>query len=181
MINARFSEEMLSAMKDMPGNVFCSFECGNIIKNETYGNFQINLDDFSLEFLNEVHEIPFYDSTEDVSFFTCKKKLMNRKFSPYCAEPAREYVINEKILSVEIVSDFISVNNGEYEIIFDMAIIIQTNQHKYIFSRGWFFGETITISVDKSFNDIYPIEKVIEDWADSGENEVIVKRTVERL
>ena len=181
MINAKFSQEMVSIIKDMIGNTFCSFECGDITQNEVYGNFQVNLNDFSVEFLNEAQEIPFYDLIEEVSFFTCKRKKVNDTFVPYCAEPVRKYEINEKVLSVEIVNDCVSVNEGEYEISFDMAIIIKTNRHIYTFSRGWFFSETITISVDKEFDRIYPIEKVIEDWSDSGENRAIVKRTVTML
>ena len=62
-----------------------------------------------------------------------------------------------------------------------MAVIIETENHKYIFSRGWFFSETIDISVDEEFDNIYPISKVVEDWADEGENKVNVVRTIKKL
>lgn len=181
MIKAKFSSEMLKIIKSMVGKVFCSYECGNMVPDEAYGNLQINLDDFAIEILNEVKELPFYDSTEDISYFTCEKKSLNESFKPYCEEPSEKHLINENILSVYIIEDSISINGGEYDINFDMAIIIETNKHKYVFSRGWFFSETIDIAVDKEFDDIYPISRVVEDWSDDGENKVNVIRTRKKL
>lgn len=58
-----------------------------------------------------------------------------------------------------------------------MAVVIETEKHKYMFSRGWFFSEVITISQDKSLDDVYPIQRVIEDWNDDGNRAVAVHRT----
>lgn len=181
MVEAKFSSEMIGFIKGMVGSVFCSYECGSMVPNEAYGNLQINLDKFSVELLNEVKELPFYDSTEDISCFTCKRKSLSESFQPYCEEPSEKHFINENVLSVYIVDDSISINGGEYDIDFDMAIIIETDKHKYIFSRGWFFGETIDISIDKEFDDIYPINKVVEDWSDEGDDRVTVVRNVRKL
>ncbi|MBQ8248744.1 MAG: hypothetical protein IJY93_02520 [Clostridia bacterium] len=181
MVKAKFSTEMLKIIKSMVGRVFCSYERGNTVSNEAYGNLQINSDNFAIEILNEVKELPFYDSTEDISCFTCKKKALSEHFKPYCEEPSEKHLINEKILAVSIIEDSISINNGEYDVAFDMAIIVETNEHKYTFSRGWFFSETIDISVDKDFDNIYPISRVVEDWSDEGENKVSVIRTIEKL
>ena len=181
MIRAKFTDEMIEIIRSMIGRCFCTYECGNMVSNEAYGNLQINLDDFAIEFLNEIKELPFFDSTEDISFFTCEKKSLSKKFKPYCEEPTTRHLINENILSVYIVEDCISINGGEYDINFDMAVIIETENHKYIFSRGWFFSETIDISVDEEFDDIYSISKVVEDWADEGENKVNVVRTIKKL
>ena len=139
MVEAKFSSEMIEIIKSMVGNVFRSYECGNMVPNEAYGNQQINLDKFLVEFLNEVKELPFYDSTEDISQFTCKKKSLSESFRPYCEESNEKHLINENVLSVYIIDDSISINDGEYNIDFDMAIIIETDKHKHIFSRGWFF------------------------------------------
>lgn len=181
MIKAKFSNEMLKIMKSMVGKVFCSYECGNMVPNQAYGNLQINLDDFAIEILNEVKEFPFFDSTEDISHFSCRRKLLNESFKPYCVEPSEEHWINETILSVHIIEDNIYINNGEYVISFDMAIIIETSKHKYMFSRGWFFSETIDISVDEDIDDVYPQSRVVEDWSDEGENIVKVIRTSIKL
>ena len=181
MIKAKFSSEMLKILKGMVGKDLCSYECGNMVPNEAYGNLRINLNDFAIEILNEVNELPFYDSTEDISYFTCQKKSLRKSFKPYCEEPSEKHLINENVLSVHIIEDNISINDGEYDISFDMAIIIETNKHKYVFSRGWFFSETIDISVDKEFDDVYPISRVVEDWSDEGDNKVNVIRTSRKL
>ena len=181
MIKAKFSNVMLTIIKTMVGKVICSYECGNMVPNEAYGNLQINLDDFAIEISNEVKELPFYDSTEEISYFTCEKKSLCEPFKPYCEEPSEKYFINENVLAVYIIEDSVSVNDGEYDINFDMAIIVETNKHKYMFSRGWFFSETIDISVDKEFNDVYPISRVVEDWSDEDENKVDVIRTIRKL
>ena len=51
-----------------------------------------------------------------------------------------------------------------YEITFDMALVITTSAHKYIISRGWQFDEILDGHVDRELNDIYPVEKVVEEW-----------------
>ena len=181
MVKAKFSNKMIDILKSMVGNIFSSYEYGDMFPNEAFGNLQINLKDFSVELFNEVQELPFYDLTEDISCFKCIKKSLTELFEPYCKEPSQKYSVNEKILSVFIVDDSISINDGEYDINFDMAVIIETSQHKYIFSRGWFFSETINISIDEKFDDIYPIGKVIEDWSDEGENNVTVVRNIRKL
>ena len=181
MIKAEFSTDMLKMIKGMVGRTLCSYECENMISGEAYGNMQINLDGYSIEILNEVTELPFYDSTEDISCFTCKLKTPGEFFEPYCEGTSEKHFINENILSVCIVEDSISVNDGDYDIKFDMALIIETSKHKYMFSRGWFFSEIIDISVDKEFGCIYPIDRVIEDWSDDGDNKVNVTRTVRKL
>jgi len=177
MVTAKFTDEMIKIITSMIGKVFCSYECGNTFDNQTYCNFQINLEDSSIEFMNEVKDFPFYDSSEELSTFSCKKLPLNTLFKPYCGEPSKKHLINEEITSVSIVNDEITINNDEYSISFDMAIIIDTTSHKYTFSRGWFFGEEIDISKDLDFNDVYPIHNVIEDWSEDGENDVKVIRT----
>ena len=180
MVKAKFTNQMIDIIKSMIGNTFCSYECGEKRSGEVYGNCRINLEGFAVEILNEVKEMPFFDSTEDVSSFSCKKSL-NEEFKPYCIEPVQKYIVNEKVLSVSIVEDFVSVNDGEYDIAFDMALIVETDKHKHIFSRDWYFGETISISKDKNFDDIYPVKKVIDDWEYDGDNKVNVKRTIKKL
>ena len=181
MVKAKFSSEMLKLIKEMVGKVFYSYECGTVVLDEVYGNLRINLDNFAIEILNEVNEMPFYDSTEDISYFTCEKKSLSKSFKPYCGETSEKHLINDTILAVYIVDDTISINNGEYDINFDMAIIIETSKHKYMFSRGWFFSESIVISVDKKLDDVYPVGRVVEDWSDEGDNLVKVVRSIKQL
>lgn len=181
MVTARFSSEMIAMLKRVVGDDFCAYSCGSVAFDETYGNLRMDFGKASLELSNLVRELPFYDATEDISCFTCESKRSNEPFKPYCDEPSETYSVNEKVVSVHLVNDVISVNDGEYEITFDMAVVIETVGHRYVFSRGWFFSETIQISVDMEFDEIYPVERVMEDWSDEGENQVRVRRSVRKL
>ncbi len=180
MNKAKFTNEMIEIIKTIKGKTFCSYDCAKFL-DEAYGNIRINLNDFSIEFLNETKETHFWDSFEDISCFSCKKVDINSTFKPYCDEDFQNYSINEKIQQIQIISDTISINNKEYEISFDMAVIINTEKHNYIFSRGWFFGEVISINVDKNYDEIYPVKQVIDDWDDDGKNNVAVSRCVKVL
>ena len=179
MVTARISDEMAEMLKTVVGDAFCSYECGVAEFGETYGNLRMNFGKSAVELSNLVRELPFYDGKEDISCFACKRA--DEPFEPYCEEPGETYAVNEKVVSVHLVCDEISINDGAYEIAFDMAVIIGTERHAYTFSRGWFFSETIRISVDREFDEIYPIERVIGDWSDEGENQVRVRRSVRKL
>ena len=181
MVKAKLSDKMIKILKDTVGKTFCSYECGNIAMGAVYGNVQINMDNCAIEIVNEAKELPFYDSTEDISHFVCRKKLLNEPFKPYCEEKSEKHTINENVISVSIIEDSVSVNDGESDIAFDMAVVIKTDKHSYMFSRGWFFSEIIDISVDKEFNEIYPINRVVKDWSEDGENKVDVSRNVRKL
>jgi len=106
---------------------------------------------------------------------------LNTIFEPFCEEPWKTVPINEKITGVSIVSDTVIVNDDEYTITFDMAVIIKTEKHQYSFSRNWFFSETINLSVDKGLDDVYPISRVIADWNDDGNRRVSVQRSIVSL
>jgi len=73
MVKAKLSDKMIKILKDMVGKTFCSYECGNIAMGAVYGNVQINMDNCAIEIVNEAKELPFYDSTEDISYFVCRK------------------------------------------------------------------------------------------------------------
>jgi len=145
--------------------------------NQTaYGNVQLNTEHFSLELRNEVRALPLFSEVEDISAFSCVAKSAGCTFEPYCEEPWQTILVNEKITGVSIVNDTVVVNSGEYSITFDMAVIVKTECHQYVFSRDWFFSETIKISVDKVLDDIYPISRVVADWNDDGNRKVSVQR-----
>ena len=76
-----------------------------------------------------------------------------------------------------IITDEISVGNGEYEIVFDTALIIKTKYQTIMFSRDVWFSEVINISDNENYDIVYPIDTVIEDWNNEGDYEVTVKRT----
>lgn len=182
MKKAVINHEMTAMLRELIGQMFLSYDYASFFEEQVYGNLKINTEKFSIELRNEIEKFPFYDTVEDISCFSCKKRLPEEPFTPYSqGEPIAKKEIHEKIRSVQIVNDTINVNQGEYQCSFDMAVIIHTTEHRYIFSRGWFFGETIDVNVDRRFDDIYSIQQVIDDWSNDGENEVVVKRSTKSL
>lgn len=175
MIKAKFTSKMRDSLRKLIGDSLISYN-GAFMNQTAYGNVQLNTKHFSLELRNEVRALPLFAEVEDISSFSCVTKPAGFTFEPYCKEPWKTVMVDEKITDVSIISDTITVNNNEYSISFDMAVIITTENHQFVFSRGWFFSETIDASVDKNFNDIYPICRVIADWNDDGNRKVSVIR-----
>lgn len=90
-------------------------------------------------------------------------------------------MIDEKIQSVEIVNDEINVNDGEYEITIDQALIIRTRDNVYSFYKDWMYSEVINIAVDRNNETVYDVEKVKYEWSDSGVDPTTIKRTIKVL
>ena len=82
---------------------------------------------------------------------------------------------------IEIINDVIEVNDGEYEISFDRAIIFRTDKKDIMFSRDIWFSEVITINENDDYDAVYSIDQVVEAWSDEGENKVNVVRTSRKL
>ncbi len=128
-----------------------------------FGNIALVIDDKILEISNR-EDMEGFDDEYESSHFTCSYveefiPIVNKK-------DINTMSINELIKEVSIISDLIDIDSQDYHIDYDMAIEIVTNQHKYVISRGYYYSEIITISVDKEMDEIYPISKVIEDWQD---------------
>ena len=180
MVQAKFTSEMIDCLRKLIGESFVSYD-GAIMNQTAYGNLQLNTEHFSVELRNEVHPFSLFSEVEDVSCFSCIFKRADTIFEPFCEEPWKTVPINEKITGVSIVSDTVIVNDDEYAITFDMAVIIKTEKHQYSFSRNWFFSETINLSVDKGLDDVYPISRVIADWNDDVNRRVSVQRSIVSL
>lgn len=188
MIKAKFSNEMIKYLEKLKNANFEKY----IIDNETNGTstyckLGINTNNICLDILNEETTVNWFESDshinkEDISIFSCRIRKNNEDFEPYLVGvEAISVNINEKITAVKIASDKINVNNGEYCIDYDMAVIIETQQHKYVFSRAWYFSEDIYINIDKDFNDIYSIEDVKNSWNNDGDFCVEVIRTIKSI
>ncbi len=165
-------------LKSVIGKKIISFECSTLDEySKTYGNLRINFDICSLEICNEQKTLPFYDDNEDIAFFYMEQKNLDDKFIPYIEdEQPMVYDVGENITGIIIVEDTVNIRSENYKIVFDMAIEIVTENNTYIFSKGWFFDEHIYFSQNKSFESIYPLEQVIDDWSDENAQEVNVKR-----
>ncbi len=180
MIKAILTGEMKKSLRELIGKNFVSYECGKTF-NTAYGNLRINTSGVSIEITNLEKEMPFFDGTEEVAVLQCEKIGSNKPFQPYCIEPFQIYEVGEIIKSIEIIKDKINVNNGEYEIAFDRAIVIRMEKGILMFSRGIWFSEEIAISENDQYDTLFPIEEVVDAWSNEGEYMVRVERFIETL
>ena len=183
MVKAKFTFEMREILKNMKGKTFKSYEGaperfrGHI---EFYGNVRINLGRESIDFTNLEQPTEFAGTIEDVSCFACEKAEKNSEFQPYLAGPHLVYMVNERIKSVAIVVDRVFVPDEDYEIEFDMALVVRTTHNVYTFTRGWYYWESIEVFVDKDKEMPYPVEQAQGDW-DNIQNGVTITRRIEEL
>ena len=176
MVNASLNKNMLCLLKKLKSSKFISYECA---KNHSsaYGNLRINTDNGSIEITNIEKTMPFFDIEEDVTSFECEISDSYAEFKPYCIEPFEAFEVGEIITGIEIINDEINVNDGEYEISFDQAIIIRTEKQTIMFSRDIWFSEVITIFDNDNYDAFFPVEQAIDAWSEDGENDVTVIRT----
>lgn len=183
MIEAKFTSGMRDIIKSMKGKTFKSYEGApeKFRKDlEFYGNLRINLGRESIDFTNLEQPMEFVGTMEDVSCFKCEKAEKDSVFEPYMAPPHLVYMVNERIKSVAIVIDRVYVPAEDYEIEFDMALVIRTTHSVYTFTRGWYYWESIEVNVDKEKEMPYPIEDVQSDW-DNIQDNVRIDRRIEEL
>ena len=180
MVYATLSGDMIELLKQLKFSNFISYECGKI-NNTAYGNLRINTDKGSVELSNIEREIPFFDITEEVACFECKVSDPSTEFKPYCIEPFDVFKIGEKIKNIAVINDAININDGEYEISFDRAIIFRTDKKDIMFSRDIWFSEVITNNENDDSDAVYPAHEVIDAWSEQGVNKVDVIRTVREL
>ena len=88
-------------------------------------------------------------------------------------------MVNERIKSVAIVSDTISVPDEDYQIEFDMAVVIRTAYNTYTFTRDWYYGESIEVNIDRERMMPYDVSSVRSDWESIQDNIAIERRTEE--
>lgn len=180
MINARFTLEMKDILKKMKGAEFLCYSASEIYAGETIhdGGIYLQTSNVLVKISNVERSIPWFKH----------KYLSDREniFCFHCEEVGQKQgsdtvFVREKIENIELVTDYIKILQAEYEIALDMALIITTSKRRYVISRGWHFGEYLDINTDKDYNDIYPVQQVIEEWNNFGEWEVNVERKIEKL
>lgn len=180
MVYVTLNEDMILLLKSLKYSNLISYE-GAKTHNTFYGNLRINTDKCSIELSNIEKTMPFFDITEDIACLECKLSNPQIEFKPYCIEPFEVFKIDGRIENIEIVNDVIDVNDGEYEISFDRAIIFRTEEKDIMFSRDIWFSEVITINENDNYDTVYPIDEVVETWSNDGENKVNVIRTIRKL
>lgn len=178
MIKQDFLLKELDVLKELKGKTLNKI----VYTDPIFANIVLEFEDYSIVINNNTHESNFADlENESISYFTVDKVSNTSNFNFLVGnDKVKEFSINERIESIEIIND--TINDDTYEISFDEAIILKTNQHDYTISRDWFFMETMNINVDSDINDILEIDKVIEDYKGDDNNLVVnVSRRVNKL
>lgn len=178
MVQAVFSHEMREVLKNMAGHEFISYEYGeDAVPGTAYGNIKLNFDDGSIDLRCEETPLPFFGEMEDVACFTCRRISSDDPFVPAVITSTNQVFINERIVSVSIITDNIDIDQGKYNFVFDVAVIIHCEHHTIMFARGIWFSEVITISYDDDYEMVFPMQRIIESWSNEGEYDVQVQRS----
>ena len=178
MIDKRISEEETAILQSIIGTQFISYECGmdEMQFNRAYGNIYLNFTNHSIELENIEKPTIYCGETDDMSGFSCSICSSEEKFKPYIDEDTVVREISEIVTGVEIVEDTVHINNSECEISFSSAIIIRTQKQNFMFYRTYQYNENIFISDSDSYDKVYPVSNVEENWNNDGENQVFVER-----
>ncbi len=180
MVYMTLTKEMEDMLKSIINSTFISYERDDF-GFSAYGNLRINTNKTSIELTNLEKVVPFIKDEEEVAGFECQIVDKNTKFSPYCIIGSVEVKVDSLIKEIEIVNDFIYVNNGKYEISFDQAIIIKTETKTIMFSRDAWFSEDIFIYEHDDYDSIYPVSDERELFENEDTNKVKITRTRRKL
>ncbi len=180
MVYMTLTKEMEDMLKSIINSTFISYERDDF-GFSAYGNLRINTDKTSIELTNLEKAVPFIKDEEEVAGFECQIVDKNTKFNPYCIIGSVEVKVDSLIKEIEIVNDFIYVNDGKYEISFDQAIIIKTETKTIMFSRDAWFSEDIVIYEHDDYDSVYPVSDERELFENEDMNKVKVTRTRRKL
>lgn len=121
MINAKFSSDMLSMLKDVIGQKFLKYECAkDDVPGSAYGNIRLCFSDGIIDLSNE--EFPCPELDEDITCFSCVLVSDDSPFEPAVVAEIETTMIDSTVLGIEIVEDEVTINNGGIVINFDSAL-----------------------------------------------------------
>lgn len=187
MTRWQFDNTMTQMLHSMIGRRFLSFERDTSAEGQSYCVVRLNFDNTSLLLKNEEEEIATFEDNvapyEEAAKFTCTISNPNQPFpSGLVGVAIKKHVVDELVVSVAIVSDTIQCVEHGMNIVIDMALIIRTENHTYIFSKShvW-FDEVIYINIDKDMDDICPLPSDLNLWDNDGEWNVTIERSVRAL
>lgn len=184
MVKLKFTDEMRRVLSEMKGKTFKSYQGAPLDVSTSvlfFGSIRINLGQSAVDVTNHLKVVDFFDDKDDLSCFQCERVSKTSPFDQFITGPVMEFMVDEKVKSVQLITDTIHVKNEDYDIELDTAFVIQTAEAIYTFTRDWYFEENITVNVSHDSPVVYEIEKVKEDWENCGENSVTVKRRIEEL
>lgn len=174
---------MINILSKLKGNKFISYECDLEENwNRTYGFLRINTDNKAIDISVQQKESSLFGEMEDVAcieVFDNTNKTIKESFDLIDNYSSKIIEVNETINKVYKISETVVINNETMN--FDMGIVIETDNHKYCFSRENWFNEFIYINVDKDFEEIYPVSKDIEEWSLEENDEIKINRFIEEI
>lgn len=173
MVTASLSEYDIQKLEELIGSSMICFRSQEIDRwDKVYGNLEIISNRKRLEVRNEQKPIRFFGNMEDIAIFSIIEKRADEAFELMVLDkPIMNYEINDKIINISIITDYIQVFNNMneviYEISMDMAIVFHMEKQIITFSKGWYFDESINvIKGDNYCKKIRSTEQVKEDWLD---------------
>ncbi len=183
----QFDENMIEMLKDIVGKRFLSVETDDSMEGQSYCVARLNFEGTSILLKNEEEEIAMFEN-EDVPYeeaakFSCIISDIAHPFVPGLdGVGIKKFDVDEIVMSVEIVSDTIKCVEQGINIIIDMALIVKTENHAYIFSKShvW-FDEVIYVNIDKNIDDICPLFSDLSLWNDDGKLSVSIERSIRTI
>lgn len=187
MTRWQFDNDMIQMLKDIVGKRFLSVETDASVEGQSYCVARLNFDGVAILLKNEEEEIAIFEDDivpyEEASKFTCSISNPKQTFLPGLdGVEIKKHDVDELVAGVEIVSDTIKCVEQGINIIMDIALIVRTEKHVYIFSKShvW-FDEVIYVNIDKSIDDICPLYSDLSLWNNDGEWSVAIERSVRKI
>lgn len=178
MVKATLTDDMIKLLSSTIGKHLVSYECEQDDGfSRTFGNIRINFEGLSIEITNEEHTLPFFGEKEDMTYFMCTEVDPSSHFVPAIITETKVRNVGKTVSSIEIISDSVSVNNGEYEITFDEAIVFHMGEDVLMLARDIWFSEIISIADNDDYDHIFSIEELKDAWSNDGEDEVKIQRS----
>lgn len=183
----QFDENMIKMLKGIVGRRFLSVETDASVEGQSYCVARLNFDGMSILLKNEKEEFAMFEN-EDVPYeeaakFSCNISDPNQPFmAGLVGVGIKKLDIDELVVGVEIVADRITCVEQEIDIIIDIAVIVKTENHEYIFSKShvW-FDEVIYVNIDKSIDDICPVLSDLSLWNNDGQSNATIERSVRKI
>lgn len=173
MTKACFTEEMKNMLASMKGKTIKSFE-GMYYQEHNYfeEHVKINLGTFSVNlYTNENISASFTNGkgiryTEEISSFACSKGLKKEPFIAPQGWNVNQYLVNEKVSEVLLITDTAKTNQSE-EYVIDSGIVIKTDYNTYILSKG-FWTVPIYFNKQEEIETPFTIQNLKEELSDEG-------------
>ena len=183
MNKIKINENMINILSSIKGDIFVNYECDLEERwKRTYGYLRINTNNKKIDVSNQQKSLYMFNEIEDVSCFEIfdnSDKTLKEEFNLIDNYSPKSFEIKEIINRIYIISETVEKNNEKTE--FDMGFMIETDKHKYYFTKENWFDEFIYINVDRKYEDIYPIEKDKRDWTSDKFDEIKISRFIKEI